>query len=187
MVQEISKCSYDQLEQKLHVMGAESGAAEAHGLLCGTICAGGKAVPAVWLEYLLGENTLSATAQDSSDMLTALQSDIVRQFHDDALGFVLLLPADTAPLAQRTDELGHWCAGFLYGLALGGIREGAGLPDTVSEVMQDWYFFSYMETRYFNKEEHKKAIASELYTEQLFIDILEEEVALLQNFHQNIS
>jgi len=148
MVQEISKCSYDQLEQKLHVMGAESGAAEAHGLLCGTICAGGKAVPAVWLEYLLGENTLSATAQDSSDMLTALQSDIVRQFHDDALGFVLLLPADTAPLAQRTDELGHWCAGFLYGLALGGIREGAGLPDTVSEVMQDFYEISHARFAY---------------------------------------
>jgi AcrR family transcriptional regulator len=44
----------------------------------------------------------------------------------------------------------------------------------LSEVMQDWYFFSYMETRYLNKDEHKKAIASELYTEQLFIDILEE-------------
>ncbi len=44
----------------------------------------------------------------------------------------------------------------------------------LSEVLQGWFFFSYMETRFFRKEEHKKAIASELYTEQLFGDILEE-------------
>ncbi|MBW1893915.1 MAG: TetR family transcriptional regulator [Deltaproteobacteria bacterium] len=44
----------------------------------------------------------------------------------------------------------------------------------LSEIMQDWFFFSYMETRYLDKEEHKKAIAGELYTEQLFIDILEQ-------------
>ncbi len=44
----------------------------------------------------------------------------------------------------------------------------------LSEVLQGWFFFSYMETRFFRKEEHKKAIASELFTEQLFSDILEE-------------
>jgi len=44
----------------------------------------------------------------------------------------------------------------------------------LSEVMQAWFFFSYMETRHFRKEEHEKAIAGELYTEGLFIDILEE-------------
>jgi AcrR family transcriptional regulator len=44
----------------------------------------------------------------------------------------------------------------------------------LSEVLQDWFFFSYMETRYFRKEEHKRAITSELYTEQLFCDILEQ-------------
>jgi len=43
----------------------------------------------------------------------------------------------------------------------------------LSEIMQEWFFFSYMETRYLDREEHKKAIAGELFTEQLFIDILE--------------
>lgn len=42
----------------------------------------------------------------------------------------------------------------------------------LSEVLQPWFFFSYMETRYFRKEEHEKAIANELYTEKLLIDIL---------------
>ncbi len=44
----------------------------------------------------------------------------------------------------------------------------------LSEVMQAWFFFSYMETRHFRKTEHKKALDSELYTEKLFIDIIEE-------------
>ena len=44
----------------------------------------------------------------------------------------------------------------------------------LSEVMRDWFFFAYMETRYFRKKEHKKAMAGELYTEQLFSDILEQ-------------
>ena len=44
----------------------------------------------------------------------------------------------------------------------------------LSEVMRDWFFFAYMETRYFRKAEHKRAIEGELYTEQLFCDILEQ-------------
>ena len=44
----------------------------------------------------------------------------------------------------------------------------------LSEVMRDWFFFAYMETRYFRKAEHRRAMESELYTEQLFCDILEQ-------------
>lgn len=44
----------------------------------------------------------------------------------------------------------------------------------LSEVMQAWFFFAYMETRYFRKEEHKKAIAGELYTEEIFVKILDD-------------
>lgn len=55
----------------------------------------------------------------------------------------------------------------------------------LSEVLQGWFFFSYMETRFFQKEEHKKAIASELYTEQMFVDILEEGKRNGIFFHEN--
>ncbi len=44
----------------------------------------------------------------------------------------------------------------------------------LSEVMQDWFYFSYMEAKNLKKDEKKKAITSELYTEQIFIDILDE-------------
>jgi AcrR family transcriptional regulator len=44
----------------------------------------------------------------------------------------------------------------------------------LSEIMQPWFYFSYMETKNFPRVEHKKAIEAELATERIFIDILEE-------------
>ncbi|MDY6822780.1 MAG: TetR/AcrR family transcriptional regulator [Thermodesulfobacteriota bacterium] len=44
----------------------------------------------------------------------------------------------------------------------------------LSEAMQPWFYFFYMEAKNLGREEQKKAIASELYTEQVFADILEQ-------------
>jgi len=144
VVPNIKQCSYEELAQMLQSAGADSSASEAHGMLSGTICAAGKTAPGLWLEYLLGEgNTLSAAASDSSDMLLTLQSEILRQLNDDAFGFEMLLPLDDVPLPLRTETLSQWCAGFLYGLALGGFREDVAMPDSASEVMKDFYEISH--------------------------------------------
>jgi hypothetical protein len=42
----------------------------------------------------------------------------------------------------------------------------------LSEALQPWFFFSYMETRFFHADEGKRAIAGELQTEAIFVDIL---------------
>ncbi len=47
----------------------------------------------------------------------------------------------------------------------------------LSEVMQPWFYFSYMETKNLGKEEHKRAIESELATEKVFLDIIEEGIS----------
>ena len=135
---------YEELAQLLQSAGTDSSASEAHGMLSGTICAAGKTSPGLWLEYLLGEdNALSAAASDCSDMLLIVQSELLRQLNDDAFGFDLLLPPDEVPLSLRTEALSQWCAGFLYGLALGGFREDVAMPDSVSEVMKDLYEISH--------------------------------------------
>lgn len=41
-----------------------------------------------------------------------------------------------------------------------------------SEVLQPWFYLSYMETRNFPADEFKKALDSELYTERMFVDII---------------
>jgi AcrR family transcriptional regulator len=43
----------------------------------------------------------------------------------------------------------------------------------LTEVMQKWFYFSYMETKNLGKAHQKKSIEGELETEQVFIDILE--------------
>ncbi len=43
----------------------------------------------------------------------------------------------------------------------------------VSEVLHEWFFFSFMEAKNLGKEEQKAAIASELFTEKIFIDLLD--------------
>lgn len=140
---ETSTCSYDELETSLGSAAAESGAAEAHGLLCGITCAGGKTSSDSWMGYLLGEgNTLSAAAWGAGELLEGLQAEILAQFNDDSFSFTPLLPADDASLLQRTQALSSWCAGFLYGLALGGIRADAVLPGDAGEVIKDFYEIS---------------------------------------------
>lgn len=44
----------------------------------------------------------------------------------------------------------------------------------LSEVLQQWFFFAFMETKNLGREEQKAAMASELYTEKIFIDLLED-------------
>jgi AcrR family transcriptional regulator len=44
----------------------------------------------------------------------------------------------------------------------------------LSEEMQPWFYFSYMEAKHLSRREQQKAVASELYTEALLADILEE-------------
>jgi len=43
----------------------------------------------------------------------------------------------------------------------------------LSEAMQPWFYFSYMEAKNLSRAEQQMAVASELYTEKLFADILQ--------------
>jgi hypothetical protein len=40
--------------------------------------------------------------------------------------------------------------------------------------MQPWFYFSYMETKNLAREEHKKAIQSELFMEKIITDIVQQ-------------
>jgi len=44
----------------------------------------------------------------------------------------------------------------------------------LSEVMQPWFYFSYMEAKNLGKDDRKKAIEAEIFTEGIFIDIIEQ-------------
>jgi AcrR family transcriptional regulator len=42
----------------------------------------------------------------------------------------------------------------------------------LSEVMQPWFYFSYMETKNLPREEQRKAMEAELFTERILVDIM---------------
>ncbi|HPK53359.1 MAG TPA: TetR/AcrR family transcriptional regulator [Smithellaceae bacterium] len=44
----------------------------------------------------------------------------------------------------------------------------------LSEIMQPWFYFTYIEARNLCADEQRRALESELYTEKIFMDILEE-------------
>ncbi len=140
---ETENVTYDRLQSALQAADADSGAAESHGVICGIICAAGTPDPSLWLDHLLGAgNTGSAMAQSVQLLLTGLYSDSLLHFNDGDLGLVLLLPEDDTPLPLRSQALGEWCQGFLYGLALGGVRENGAPKGDVGEIMHDFYEIS---------------------------------------------
>jgi uncharacterized protein YgfB (UPF0149 family) len=135
--------THTELDQLLHAADADCGAAESHGMLCGILCAAGNADEKLWLEPILGEgNTLGAAAQESRELLARLYAESRLRLNEDGLGLVLLLPQDDALLPRRSRALGQWCQGFLYGLALGGIRGNREPAANVGEIMHDFYEIS---------------------------------------------
>lgn len=52
------------------------------------------------------------------------------------------------------------------------LRAGIVAHIYLSEVMQPWFYFSFMEARNLDKKQMKAAIESEILTEQVFADIL---------------
>jgi yecA family protein len=149
---------YAALEAALESADADYGAAESHGLLCGIICAAGKSDEAQWLEQVLGEeNTLSAAARAVRDLLGSLYSRSLLQLNDADLGLELLLPDDSAALFERSMALAEWCQGFLYGLAMGGVRDDPESTGHISEIMHDMFDISQARPEQVSSEEEESA------------------------------
>jgi yecA family protein len=162
-VEDVALPAHAELEDALQAAGAECGAAESHGLVCGMVCAAGSAAKRGWLEHLLGEgNTLSAAARAAADMLATLYAATLLKLDDGDLDLALLLPDDDVPLAMRSQALGQWCQGFLYGLALGGVRDDSSKPGNVSEIMHDFFEISNTRYDYETSEESEEAAYFEI-------------------------
>jgi len=87
-VEDIELPGHAELDEAMQAAGAECGAAESHGTICGMICATGSATKRGWLEHLLGEgNTLSAASRIAADMLATLYAGTLLKFNDGARVF----------------------------------------------------------------------------------------------------
>lgn len=130
---------YDEITRCLGMPGARDAAAEAHGTLCGLMCTAADDLPAAWIANTLADvmddpQTAPVNARQAlHDLYEASRTALAGS----DMGFVLLLPGDEHELAARTDALASWCQGFLYGLAVRGLREFENLEGEIREFLED--------------------------------------------------
>lgn len=112
--------------------------AELHGLLCGLLCSDADLQGDQWLH--LARDVLADGAELSKsacDVLIKLLEYETMQLSDPDGPIALLLPNDDAPLNRRTDALGAWCQGLLYGLGLGQVERQGALSKESREFLRD--------------------------------------------------
>lgn len=130
---------YLEVEQALGRAEAVASAAEAHGLLCGLLCAAGRLEEKAWLGHVFAEtDNRNVAFQQGRAAVQALAAWTVAALNDPVLSMDLLLPDDGEPLAERTAALGEWCQGYLLGLAAGGINQDTLLSEDVAELIRDF-------------------------------------------------
>lgn len=130
----------DELQAVLGASGGEPVAAEAHGTVCGLLATGADDLPEAWIRNTLadaGEQDVSS-AEEARRLLQGLYEESVASLHGADMSFQLLLPADEAPIETRAAALAAWCNGFLYGLAVRGLRPMEELPDELREILSDF-------------------------------------------------
>ena len=127
-----------ELEELLYRIDASMGAADAHGALCGMLCARGTVELSEWVDHVIGEQEQgNELLHDVVHKLSELHQSTLEMMNDATGDFKLLLLDDDDPLPERVEALAAWCQGFIYGLAAGGIQEGSELPEDTAELLKD--------------------------------------------------
>lgn len=149
---------YDSLKQAMHGAGNTMDAAEAHGIMCGVLCASTASEATAWVPLLLNEVDKSKKAEINllSAMLIQEHERLRRLLQDPGFGFEPLLPALELPLLQRVRGLADWCRGFIFGLVAGGVQKVGDLPGDVPEILRDLLNISEVELEQAEDEEQER-------------------------------
>ncbi len=111
-------------------------ASESHGNLIGLYSAKPESAINEWLVALTKDAGVDS-AIISAELGEEAQR-LVTVLNAGDLSFKLMLPDDDSSLSERVEALAHWCQGYLYGLAQGGVVKFDGLPGDCAEILQDF-------------------------------------------------
>lgn len=129
--------THDELEIALAGLRLGVHASDLQGSLSGYFCAGGRAGADEWPAALQLDAEGAALTRES--ILQQLYLDCREQFEGPCADVTPLLPAETAPLAQRVDALAQWCRGFLGGCGLTGALSRGNTSPGVAEILADFH------------------------------------------------
>jgi len=158
--------AWDAVAHILTEIDATAGPAEAHGVLCGLLCAPAAEPATLWLRDALGR----APDAPPPPPLDAVYRETARQLDDTEFHFELLLPDDEAALHQRAEALAAWCSGFTYAVGISGVAESA-LDAEAREFLADVAEIAQVDPTGDDADEDAEAAYAEL-TEYLRVGIL---------------
>lgn len=124
--------SYDEITTALTSSPTQFDAAQAHGLMCGLLCATSDQSERDWEQLLFGHKQKKPHA-----ILEHLYEASYQQMNEFSFEFSLLLPEDDVGINQRAEALGLWCQGFLTGLEHVKIPIQNRSPSDVTEALND--------------------------------------------------
>ena len=128
--------SFTHLENTLSEASAAMGAAECDGALYGSLISAGEASREHWLTEVLGSGGYQG-AERCWRLLEGNWQAAAELIESESYNFSPLLPLDNEPLSHRTQALGEWCGGFLFGLGIGGVDELDDFSYEAQEVIED--------------------------------------------------
>jgi len=150
---------YAALEEALAGPQTALAAAEAHGVLCGALCAVDRYRLEDWLAEVGGaERAGPATAA----LLARIYASTLEALGGSLMEFAPLLPEDPEPLATRVLALAEWCSGFLNGMGAARLARLEDVPGEVGEVLHDFSEISRAEVDAVDADEADEAAYAEL-------------------------
>ena len=129
---------YKQIENALSSVQSPYSPEDCHGMLCAMLIVNNSLKLKRWLdEICTHEQSEQEITQNEHDALKSLYDHTRQELNDAFLNFSLLIPEESSSLRERVASLKKWCDGFLFGLALAGVKDMSQLPEDSFEIMQD--------------------------------------------------
>jgi uncharacterized protein YgfB (UPF0149 family) len=158
----LSVPGYGQLTDRLAHSPLHPTAAEAHGILCGLICAGASPAPAVWIRELFpGKGRDGSPDPETRRALEAVAERTRDEIQGPGVGFRPLLPQEACTLRERALGLYDWARGFLYGVGVAGLRREA-LSEQAREAFADLTEITRMDLDALDEGEENEEALTEL-------------------------
>lgn len=131
--------SFAELDDALAAGAAAADAAEAHGSLCGALCAIAGYGYDDWAHEIFADMDADAAGTlRARHLMTTVFDETAQALGGLEMTFTPLVPDDDDALASRVEALAQWCNGFLYGLGAGQVPSLDQVPGEVGEVLRDF-------------------------------------------------
>ena len=129
---------YEQIEDALASVQSLYSPEDSHGMLCAMLVVNNSLQCARWLDEICTQSHISVSNySEVRDTLCALYEHTKQELNDTLLNFTLLIPEESNSLSARVNALKKWCDGFLFGLALAGVKDLTHVPEDSMEILQD--------------------------------------------------